>query len=102
MNPELMNFVEWLLRHNIHFTVSSAFRTLEENESCGGSKTSQHLTGDAIDLIPYESSVADFISKIKSSGFKYDQLIQYRSFVHISFPRGRKTRQMDLNFTDRK
>lgn len=102
MNPMLMNFVEWLLRHNIHFTVSSAFRTLEENEACGGSKTSQHLTGDAIDLIPYESSVADFISKIKQSGFKYDQLIQYRSFVHISFSRVRKPRLMELNFVDKK
>lgn len=102
MNPMLMNFVEWLLRHNIHFTVSSAFRTLEENEACGGSKTSQHLTGDAIDLIPYESSVADFISKIKQSGFKYDQLIQYRRFVHISFSRVRKPRLMELNFVDKK
>ena len=102
MNPILMKFVEWLLRHNIHFTVSSAFRTFEENEACGGSKTSQHLTGDAIDLVPYESSVDDFISRIKKSGFKYDQLIQYRTFVHVSFPRARKPRQMELNFTDRK
>lgn len=97
-----MNFVEWLLRRNIHFTVSSAFRTFEENEACGGSKTSQHLTGDAIDLIPYESSVADFISKIKKSGFEYDQLIQYRTFVHISFPRVRKPRLMELNFVNKK
>ena len=102
MNPELMKFVEWLLRHNIHFTVSSAFRTFEENEACGGSKTSQHLTGDAIDLIPYESSVDDFISMIKKSGFEYDQLIQYRTFVHVSFSRACKPRQMELNFTDRK
>lgn len=102
MNPTLMKFVEWLLRCNIHFTVSSAFRTFEENEACGGSKTSQHLTGDAIDLVPYESSVADFILKIKNSGFEYDQLIQYRSFVHISFPRARKPRHMELNFTNKK
>lgn len=102
MNPELMKFVEWLLRHNIHFIVTSAFRTFEENEACGGSKTSQHLTGDAIDLAPYGFSVNDFISKIKKSDFKFDQLIQYRSFVHISFPRARKPRLMELNFTDRK
>lgn len=102
MNPTLMKFVEWLLRHNIHFTVSSAFRTFEENVACGGSKTSQHLTGDAIDLVPYKSSVADFILIIKNSGFKYDQLIQYRNFVHVSFPRASKPRQMELDFTDRK
>ena len=102
MNPELMKFVEWLLRCNIHFIVTSAFRTFAENESCGGSKTSQHLTGDPIDLAPYGFPVDDFILKIKNSGFKFDQLIQYRSFVHISFPRARKPRLMELNFTDKK
>ena len=52
MNPELMKFVEWLLRRNIHFVVTSAFRTKEQNDACKGSKNSQHLTGDAIDIQP--------------------------------------------------
>ena len=102
MNPELMKFVEWLLRQNIHFTVTSAFRTKEQNDACNGSRNSQHLTGDAIDLKPLELSVDEFISMIKDSSFKFDQLIKYRTFVHISFARGRKPRQMDLNFADRK
>lgn len=102
MNPELMNFVEWLLRQNVHFTVTSAFRTEAENNACNGSKNSQHLTGDAIDLKPVDFSVDGFILKIKGSSFKFDQLIKYRTFVHISFARGRKPRQMELNFTDRK
>lgn len=102
MNPELMNFVEWLLRRNIHFVVTSAFRTKEQNDACNGSPNSQHLTGDAVDLQPLGLSVDAFISKIKISGFEFDQLIKYRTFVHISFARGRKPRQMELNFTDRK
>lgn len=102
MNSELMKFVEWLLRRNIHFTVTSAFRTEEQNDACNGSKTSQHLTGDAIDLKPVNSSVDGFISMVKDSPFKFDQLIKYRTFVHISFARGRKPRQMELNFTNRK
>lgn len=102
MNPELMKFVEWLLRWNVHFTVTSAFRTEEQNNACNGSKTSQHLTGDAIDLKPIDFSVDDFISMIKRSSFKFDQLIKYRTFVHISFARGHKPRQMELNFADRK
>lgn len=102
MNPELMKFVEWLLRQNIHFTVTSAFRTEEQNEACNGSKTSQHLTGDAIDLKPVDSSVDDFILKIKGSPFKFDQFIRYRTFVHVSFARGRKYRQLELDFTSRK
>lgn len=102
MNPELMKFVEWLLRHNIHFTVTSAFRTKEQNAACNGSKTSQHLTGDAIDLKPVDLSVDGFILKMEASPFKFDQIIKYRTFVHISFARGRNPRQMELNFTDRK
>lgn len=102
MNPELMKFVEWLLRQNVHFIVTSAFRTEAENDACNGSKNSQHLTGDAIDLKPVDFSVDDFILKIKGSPFKFDQLIKYRTFVHISFARGRKPRQMELDFTGRK
>lgn len=102
MNSELMQFVEWLLRRNIHFTVTSAFRTKEQNDACNGSRTSQHLTGDAIDLKPVDLSVDGFISQIKDSPFHFDQLIKYRTFVHISFARGRNPRQMELNFTDRK
>ena len=102
MNPALMNFIEWLLRWNIHFSVTSALRTKEENEACGGSVNSQHLTGDAVDLKPLDISVDDFILRIKKSGFKFDQLIKYQTFVHISFARCRKPRQMELNFTNRK
>lgn len=102
MNPKLMKFVEWLLLQNVHFTVTSAFRTEEQNNACNGSKTSQHLTGDAVDLKPIDFSVDGFISMVKCSPFKFDQLIKYRTFVHISFARGRDPRQMELNFTDRK
>lgn len=102
MNPELMKFVEWLLRQNVHFTVTSALRTEEQNNACNGSKTSQHLTGDAIDLKPVDFSVDGFILKIKGSPFKFDQLIKYSTFVHVSFARGRNPRQMELNFTNRK
>lgn len=102
MNSELMRFVEWLLRRNVHFAVTSAFRTKEQNDACNGSKKSQHLTGDAVDLKPLSLSVDAFICEIKKSPFKFDQLIRYRTFIHISFARGRMPRQMELDFTDRK
>lgn len=102
MNPELISFIEWLLRRNIHFIVTSAFRTKEQNDACNGSRNSQHLTGDAVDLQPLSLSVDAFISEIKGSSFKFDQLIRYRNFVHVSFARGRKPRQMELNFANRK
>lgn len=102
MNPELMKFIEWLLRRNIHFTVNSAFRTAAQNDACNGAKNSQHLTGDAIDLAPVDYSIGAFYSVIEGSPFVFDQLIRYRTFVHVSFARGRKPRQMKLDFTDRK
>ena len=39
---------------------------------------------------------------IEGSPFEFDQLIRYRTFIHVSFARGRKPRQMKLDFTDRK
>lgn len=102
MNPELMKFIEWLLRQNVHFTVTSAFRTEAQNDACNGSKNSQHLTGDAVDLKPVDFSVDGFLLMVESSPFKFDQLIRYHTFIHVSFARGRKPRQMKLNFTDRK
>lgn len=102
MNPELMKFIEWLLLRNVHFSVTSAFRTKEQNDACNGSSNSQHLTGDAVDLKPVGFSVDDFVLLVKSSPFKFDQLIKYRTFVHVSFVLARKPRQMELNFTDRK
>lgn len=101
MNSRLMKFLEWLLLNNIHFAVTSAYRTVEENKACGGSEHSQHLTGDAIDLKPLDTSVDDFISKVKASSIEFDQLIKYRTFVHISFPRQRSPRLMELDFTNR-
>lgn len=102
MNPELMKFLEWLLCRNVHFTVTSALRTVAQNDACNGSKSSQHLTGDAVDLKPVDLSVDGFLSMVKGSPFIFDQLIRYRTFIHVSFARGRKPRQMELNFTDRK
>lgn len=102
MNPELMNFIEWLLRRNIHFAVTSSLRTVAQNDACNGAKNSQHLTGDAVDLTPVDLSIGVFYSMIEGSPFQFDQIIRYRTFVHVSFARGRKPRQMKLNFTDRK
>ena len=102
MNPKLMKFIEWLFCRNIHFSVNSALRTEAQNEACNGANTSQHLTGDAIDLAPIDLSIDAFYSLVKGSPFKFDQLIRYRTFIHVSFARGRKPRQMELNFTDRK
>ena len=89
MNYTLMHFLEFLLCSNVHFTVTSARRTPDQNKDCNGVPTSQHLVGEAIDMKPYGSttynrlleSVHNFSDRIHV----FDQLILYPAFIHISF-----------------
>ena len=50
MNYSLMHFLEYLLCSNVHFVVTSAKRTPEQNKVCNGAPNSQHLIGEAIDI----------------------------------------------------
>lgn len=89
MNYTLMHLLEFLLCSNVHFTITSARRTPDQNKACNGSPTSQHLVGEAIDMKPYGSttynrlleSVHNFSDRIHV----FDQLILYPAFIHISF-----------------
>ena len=56
MNSTLMDFLEHLLCFNLHFTITSAKRSVLENKSAGGVPNSQHLFGEAIDMKPYGST----------------------------------------------
>ena len=89
MNYALMHFLEYLLCSNVHFTITSARRTPEQNKACNGAPTSQHLVGEAIDMKPYGSTTyARLLEHIHnfSDGFHFfDQLILYPTFIHISF-----------------
>lgn len=95
MNEYIMCLLERMLIANLHFTITSALRTLAQNESCHGSPTSQHLLGEAIDIKPYGSTtfgellhaIHDFSDRIH----EFDQLIIYSNFIHVSFgPRDRR------------
>lgn len=73
--------------------ISSGYRSPAVNSAVGGAKSSQHMTGEAVDFTaPRFGSVVDVFDAIRRSGIKYDQLIQeFGSWVHISFsdkPRG--------------
>jgi hypothetical protein len=84
-----MHFLESLLYSNVHFTITSARRTPGQNKACGGAPTSQHLSGDAIDVKPYGSTTYDqllmYIHKFSDYTHVFDQLILYPTFIHISF-----------------
>ena len=95
MNYSLMHFLEYLLYSNVHFTVTSARRTPEQNKACDGAPNSQHLTGEAIDIKPYGSTtynlLLEYIHNYSDNVHVFDQLILYPTFIHISFgPRNRR------------
>lgn len=89
MNDTLMHFFEYLLFSNVHFSVTSARRTSEQNKACNGAPNSQHLVGEAVDIKPYGSTTFnELLEKIhffSDSIWPFDQLIIYSTFVHISF-----------------
>lgn len=89
MNCVLMRFFEYLLYSNVHFSVTSARRTPEQNKAAGGVPNSQHLVGEAIDIKPYGSTTYNrllgHIYNYSDNVHVFDQLILYPTFIHISF-----------------
>lgn len=89
MNYSLMHFLEYLLYANLHFTITSARRTPEQNVACHGAPNSQHLVGEAVDIKPYGSTtynrLLECIHLFSDNVHTFDQLILYPTFIHISF-----------------
>lgn len=89
MNDILMDFLDHLLCFNLHFTVTSAKRSISENNAAGGVSNSQHLFGEAIDIKPYGSTtysrLLDYIHSYSDNTHVFDQLILYPTFIHVSF-----------------
>lgn len=89
MNCTLMYFLERLLCSNLHFSVTSAKRSVAENEAAGGATNSQHLVGEAVDIKPYGSTtynrLLEYIHDYSYNFHVFDQLILYPTFIHISF-----------------
>ena len=99
MNSTLMGFLEHLLCFNLHFTVTSAWRSIAENKVAGGASNSQHLFGEAIDIKPYGSTtysrLLEYIHDYSDNTHVFDQLILYPTFVHISF--GKRNRHQVID-----
>jgi len=74
--------------------VNSGYRCTKHNSRVGGVKTSQHLIGEAADLRCQNNQA--LIEVIKQIG-DFDQLIIYKSFVHVSYKANGNNRRMVLN-----
>jgi zinc D-Ala-D-Ala carboxypeptidase len=67
-------------------TVSSGYRCPALNRAVGGSRTSAHLTGRAVDFNCFGFGGATEVCRaIATSGIGFDQLIEEGTWVHISF-----------------
>ena len=81
-----------LLLGNYPIVVNSAFRNAEVNAGVFGSSTSSHIDGLAADIVPGNNkSIRENAITIKESTLDFDQIIIYKSFIHIGF--GEKMRR---------
>jgi putative chitinase len=80
-----MELVRQLLGQPIH--VNSWYRSPELNKAVGGSPTSDHVTGFAVDFIcPTYGNPEQIVRAIVNSTIDYKQVIyEFSSWVHISF-----------------
>jgi uncharacterized protein YcbK (DUF882 family) len=72
--------------------VSSGFRSVTINRRIGGSDSSQHCKGQAVDFTIPGMTVADTVALIRKMNLPFDQLIEeFGQWVHVSYgPRNRK------------
>jgi len=67
--------------------ISSGYRSREVNESVGGSKTSQHCEGCAVDFNVKGMSPDAVVRAIVDNDVPYDQVIlEFDSWIHLSIP----------------
>ena len=69
--------------------VTSGYRCPRLNNLVGGSPNSQHMRGEAADIQPVvgNESNLDELARILIANGKFDQLILYPTFIHVSHKR---------------
>ena len=96
-NSEVVNNLEKLVEHILDplrekygkpITVNGAYRCPELNKAVGGSKTSQHMTGQAADItVGSPDSNKKLFNLIIEMDLPFDQLIDEKNFrwIHVSY-----------------
>lgn len=66
--------------------VTSGYRSLPVNAAVGGAPTSQHVRGEAADLVLPGHPAETLYQLLRTCGLPFDQLIQeFDQWVHVSF-----------------
>lgn len=76
------------------FVVSSGVRVEKLNTLVGGSSTSQHKEGKAVDFTISGMTVSEACKFIINSGLEFDQLIHEGTWIHLSYNKGKNRRQI--------
>ena len=81
--------------------VNSGYRCEKHNKAVGGVPRSQHMVGEAADIRPSNTDGTDLtdLAKIIVSQGKFDQLILYPTFLHVSYKRNGMNRHKVLKKT---
>jgi zinc D-Ala-D-Ala carboxypeptidase len=84
----LMEQVRKLLGDRV-VSISSGFRNPAVNQAVGGSKTSNHMRGEACDFSCRSfGTPLQVVQAIAKSSIKFGQVIQEGNWVHLSLPDG--------------
>jgi len=75
-------------RLRLPIVVNSGYRCPKHNLVVGGVRGSQHMKGEAADIVPvgFRVGLARLVEVIRENG-KSDQMIVYPGFVHVSWKR---------------
>lgn len=112
-SPKIKNALELLVdkvldplreRFGKPIRVNSGYRSPEDNKASGGSKNSQHLIGEAVDITAYDKSENVVLWNLIIEMGLYDQIIWEKGddnsprWVHLSYcdePRMQRKRTKD-------
>ena len=82
--------------------ITSGYRSPVLNKLVRGSKTSQHLKGEAADIKVEGLTTQQLFETIVNSGVRFDQIIQeFNAWVHISFSKSKERRSMIYALRDK-
>lgn len=83
----------------VSINVSSGYRSPALNRAIGGSTTSAHCKGQAVDFTaPAFGSPKEICNAIIKSGIVFDQLIYEGTWVHIAFDSSPRQNVLTANF----
>lgn len=74
--------------------ITSGYRNKRLNKLVGGVINSQHISGCAADFVVFGLENDKIISLIKQSSIEFDQLINEKNWIHISYVKNKNRKQI--------